>query len=105
MEKPTTTAVTSTVTMGKAMGSGSGMGRAGPGSLRPQSNPMMGMGGYGGMNLPTSMSMGMGQMQPPPSGLPPGSNMPGNYNNSMMMRPAGYPQHPYGRGHGGSGYQ
>ncbi|TKY50546.1 Clathrin interactor EPSIN 3 [Spatholobus suberectus] len=106
MEKPTTTTVTSTVTMGKAMGSGSGMGRAGAGALRPPSNPMMGMGagmgmgmgagmgmgGYGGMNMP----IGMGQMQAPPTGLPPGSNMPGNYNS--MMGTGGYPQHPYGRG-------
>lgn len=125
MEKPTTTAVTSTVTMGKAMGSGSGMGRSGAGSLRPPPNPMMGsgmgmgmgmgmgngpsvgmgMGGYGGMN--TSMGMGMGgmggmgmgqgyhnQMQPP-TRLPPGSNIPGNYNNSMMG-PGSYGQQPYG---------
>ncbi|KRH36336.1 hypothetical protein GLYMA_10G296900v4 [Glycine max] len=101
MEKPTTTTVTSTVTMGKAMGSGSGMGRAGVGALRPPPNPMMGpgvgmahmgMGGYGGMNVP----MGMVQMQPPPFGFPPGSNMPGNYNS--MMRRGGYPQHPYSGG-------
>ncbi|KAH1140731.1 hypothetical protein GYH30_029551 [Glycine max] len=101
MEKPTTTTVASTVTMGKAMGSGSGMGRAGVGALRPPPNPMMGpgvgmahmgMGGYGGMNVP----MGMVQMQPPPFGFPPGSNMPGNYNS--MMRRGGYPQHPYSGG-------
>ncbi|CAJ1977807.1 unnamed protein product [Sphenostylis stenocarpa] len=110
MEKPTTTSVTSTVTMGKAMGSGSGMGRVGVGALRPPpSNPMMGMGmgmrGYGGMNPPMGMGMnmgGMGQMQPPtaPAGLPPGSNMLGNYN-SMMETGGGYPpQYPYGRGGG-----
>ncbi|KAG5002404.1 hypothetical protein JHK87_023476 [Glycine soja] len=116
MEKPTTTAVTSTVTMGKAMGSGSGMGRSGAGSLRPPQNPMMGsgmgngpgvgmgMGGYGG-GMNASMGMGMGgmggmgmgqgyQMQPP-TGLPPGSNMPGNYNNSMMGS-GSYGQQPYG---------
>ncbi|BAT82952.1 Clathrin interactor EPSIN 3 EPSIN-related 3 [Vigna angularis] len=119
MEKPTTAAVTSTITMGKAMGSGSGMGRAGAGVLRAPSNLMMGSGmgmgvgmgngpgvgmgmggGYGGMN--PSMGMGMGgmgmgqgyQMQPP-SGMHPGSNMPGNYNNSMMG-PGNYGQQPYG---------
>ncbi|XP_042010142.1 clathrin interactor EPSIN 2-like isoform X1 [Salvia splendens] len=89
MEKqPATTTVASTVTMGKAMGSGSGVGRAGAGSLRPQPNLMMGsvgnfnmaggpvggMGGYGGsqsigrgmgmgpgvgMNMPGAMGMGM----------------------------------------------
>ncbi|TKY64749.1 Clathrin interactor EPSIN 3 [Spatholobus suberectus] len=119
MEKPTTQAVTSTVTMGKAMGSGSGMGRAGAGALRPPPNPMMGsgmgmgngpgvgmgMGGYGGMNTSMGMGMGMGgmggmgmgqgfQMQPP-TGYSPGSNMPGNYNNSMMG-PGSYGQQPYG---------
>ncbi|KAL9316901.1 hypothetical protein ACSQ67_013418 [Phaseolus vulgaris] len=108
MEKPTTTSVTSTVTMGKAMGSGSGMGRVGSGAFRPPptSNPVMGMGmgSYGGMNAPVGMGMGMnmrgmGQMQPPPAptGLPPGYNMPGNYN-SMMGTGGGYPQYPYGLG-------
>jgi len=106
MEKPTTTSVTSTVTMGKAMGSGSGMGRVGSGALRPPtSNPLgmgMGMRSYGGMNMSMGMGMnmrGMGQMQPPaaPPGVPPGSNMPGNYN-SMMGTGGGYPQYPYGLG-------
>ncbi|XP_022735375.1 clathrin interactor EPSIN 3-like isoform X2 [Durio zibethinus] len=81
MEKPAQTAVTSTITMGKAMGSGSGIGRAGASVLRPPANPMMGsgmgmgmgmgmgvgpvggmgMGGYGGMNQqPIGMGMGMG---------------------------------------------
>ncbi|MED6130888.1 hypothetical protein PIB30_004748 [Stylosanthes scabra] len=111
MEKPTTTAVTSTVTMGKAMGSGSGIGRAGAGALRAPPNPMMGsgmgmgnvpgggmgMGGYGGMSAPMGMNMGMvsqgGQMQPP-TGLYSGSNIAGNYN--PMMGTGGYPQRPYG---------
>ncbi|KAL2485409.1 Clathrin interactor EPSIN 2 [Abeliophyllum distichum] len=44
MEKPTASTATSNVTMGKAMGSGSGIGRAGAGALRPSSNPMMGSG-------------------------------------------------------------
>lgn len=86
--------------MGSGMGMGMGMGNA-PGVG-------MGMGGYGGMN--TSMGMGMGamggmgggmgmgqgfQMQQPPAGMPPGSNMQqGNYN--PMMGPGGYAQPPYG---------
>ncbi|OIW06859.1 hypothetical protein TanjilG_18241 [Lupinus angustifolius] len=98
MEKPTTTAVTSTVTMGKAMGSGSGIGRAGAGALRPSPNPM-GMQSYGGMNVPMGMGQGL-QMQPPRG---PNINLPGNYNNSMMgTGPGGYPQQqqPYGGGGG-----
>uniref|UniRef100_A0A2P2MFV1 Clathrin interactor EPSIN 3 isoform X2 n=1 Tax=Rhizophora mucronata TaxID=61149 RepID=A0A2P2MFV1_RHIMU len=85
MERPTASAVTSTVTMGKAMGSGSGIGRAGAGALRLPPNPTMGsgigmgngmgmgmsmgmgggpgsgmgMGGYGGMNRPMGMGMGI----------------------------------------------
>ncbi|XP_057732180.1 clathrin interactor EPSIN 3 [Arachis stenosperma] len=112
MEKPTTTAVTSTVTMGKAMGSGSGVGRAGAGALRAPPNPMMGsgmgmgmgngpaggmgMGGYGGMSAPMGMNMGMAQgvQMQPPTGLYSGSNMAGNYN--PMMGTGGYPQRPYG---------
>ncbi|KAG2720924.1 hypothetical protein I3760_02G056700 [Carya illinoinensis] len=126
MEKPATTPVMSTVNMGKAMGSGSGMGRAGASALRPPSNPMMGsgmgmvgrpgggmgMGVYGGMNQPMGMGMQMGmnlgmgmnmgmgqgvQMQPP-TGLPPGSNISGGYN--PMMGTGGYvPQQPYGGGY------
>ncbi|KAI5432490.1 clathrin interactor EPSIN 2 [Lathyrus oleraceus] len=82
--------------MGNAPGGGMGMGNA-PGG--------MGMGGYGGGMNP-SMGMGMGGMggmgmgqqgypMQPPSGMPPGSNMPGNYNNNMMG-PGGYGQQPYG---------
>ncbi|XP_054805746.1 clathrin interactor EPSIN 3-like isoform X2 [Prosopis cineraria] len=124
MEKPAATTVTSTVTMGKAMGSGSGIGRAGASALRVPANPMMGsgvgmgmgmgngpgvgmgMGAYGGMNPSMGMGMGIGmgmgmnmamgqgvQMQPP-TGIPPGSNIPGNYNS--MMGPGGYTQQPYG---------
>ncbi|XP_061360191.1 clathrin interactor EPSIN 2-like [Gastrolobium bilobum] len=91
MEKPTTTPVTSTVTMGKAMGSGSGIGRAGAGALRPMG---MGMGGgYGGINVPMGMGPGV-QMQ-----RPVGSNVPSNYN--YMIGTNGYPQQPYGGGGGG----
>ncbi|XP_028759763.1 clathrin interactor EPSIN 3 [Neltuma alba] len=119
MEKPTTTTVTSTVNMGKAMGSGSGIGRAGAGALRAPANAMMGsgagmgmgmgmgngpgvgmgMGGYGGINPSMGMGMNMGQgvQMQPPTGMPPGSNIPGNYN--PMMGPGGYPHQPYGGGY------
>ncbi|KAI3683438.1 hypothetical protein L1987_83941 [Smallanthus sonchifolius] len=102
MEKPSATAVTSNTTMGKAMGSGSGIGRAGVGALRPQPNPMMGPSmagpgaalgygaGYAGMNQP----MGQFQMQPPSTGYMP----PGTYN-PMMGRGGGYGQQPYGGGY------
>ncbi|MCI82334.1 clathrin interactor EPSIN 3-like [Trifolium medium] len=49
----------------------------------------MGMGGMGGMG------MGQGYQMQPPTGMLPGSNMPGNYNNNMMG-PGGYAQQPYG---------
>ncbi|XP_030507992.2 clathrin interactor EPSIN 2 isoform X1 [Cannabis sativa] len=114
LEKPAATPVTSTVNMGKAMGSGSGMGRVGAGALRPPANPMvgsgmgMGMGGgpgpgqgmnlgpYGGMNqqpmgMGMGMNMGMGQ---PQAGMRPGSNIPGGYN--PMMGGYGGPQQQYG---------
>lgn len=103
MEKPTANPPVSTITMGKAMGSGSGLGRGGAGALRPPSNhPMsgsaMGMGGapvYRGMSQP-SMGLGMnpgmaqgGQMQRPPGG--------GGYTYTPMMGPGGgYTQQPYG---------
>ncbi|XP_071717682.1 clathrin interactor EPSIN 2-like isoform X2 [Rutidosis leptorrhynchoides] len=96
MEKPSATPMTSNVTMGKAMGSGSGIGRAGVGPLRPQQNPMMGPSmagpaygvGYGSMN---QQPMGQFQMQPPSGGYPPPS---GPYN-PMMVRGVGYGQQPY----------
>uniref|UniRef100_A0A2P2MFY9 Epsin-2 n=1 Tax=Rhizophora mucronata TaxID=61149 RepID=A0A2P2MFY9_RHIMU len=127
MEKPTTSAVTSTITMGKAMGSGSGIGRAGAGGLRPPPNPMMGsgmgmgmgggpgtgmgMGGYGGIGQPMGMGMGMGTNMGMNVGMGPnmgmgqggqmqlpGSTMPGGYN--PMMGTGGYlPQQPYGGGY------
>uniref|UniRef100_A0A7N0UQS1 ENTH domain-containing protein n=1 Tax=Kalanchoe fedtschenkoi TaxID=63787 RepID=A0A7N0UQS1_KALFE len=78
MEKPAATPVVSTVTMGKAMGSGSGIGRAGAGVMRPSASPMMGIGagpvigpgssmaGYGGMNGSQMGGFGsmMNQQQP-----------------------------------------
>ncbi|XP_020220042.1 clathrin interactor EPSIN 2 [Cajanus cajan] len=97
--------------MGSGMGMGMGMGMGnGPGVGMGMGNGPgvgMGMGGYGGMNPSMGMGMGMGmggmggmsmgqgyQMQPP-TGMPPGSNMPGNYNNSMMGL-GSYGQQPYG---------
>ncbi|CAA3009945.1 Hypothetical predicted protein [Olea europaea subsp. europaea] len=115
MEKPATAMAVSNVTMGQAMGSGSGIGRAG--ALGPPSNPMMGsgmgMGGYGGGNQPMSIRMGMNtpgnmgigmnismgrgvQMQQQ-TGFPPGSTMSGGYN--PIMGPSNYGQQPYGGGY------
>lgn len=121
MEKPAANPVTSTIHMGKAMGSGSGIGRAGAGGLRPTSNPMMGAGAgmgmagprpYGGMNQ-QSMGMGMGSNMGPntamapnmgmgaqmqrPTGFPPGATMQGGYN--PMMGTGNYGQNPYGGGY------
>ncbi|KAL4330227.1 hypothetical protein AHAS_Ahas13G0379000 [Arachis hypogaea] len=58
METPTTIAVTSTVTMGKVMGAGSGIGQAGVGALRTPQNPMMGFGM--GMDIGMGMNNGPG---------------------------------------------
>ncbi|XP_022992065.1 clathrin interactor EPSIN 3-like [Cucurbita maxima] len=90
MEKPTTTAVTSTITMGKAMGSGSGIGHAGAAALRTPPNSMMGsgmgmnnagMGGgpYGGTNQPMGMGMGMNN-----AGMNPSMGMGMGMNNAGM---------------------
>ncbi|XP_028954657.1 clathrin interactor EPSIN 2-like isoform X2 [Malus domestica] len=124
MEKQPATPATSTINMGKAMGSGSGIGRAGASVLRAPPNAMvgsgmgvgmgpgpgmgmgrspgggMGMGGYGGTNQPmdmgTNMGMGMnmGLGMQRQTRLPPGSNMPSGYN--PMMGAGGNPQQPYG---------
>ncbi|GMI64399.1 EPSIN2 [Hibiscus trionum] len=115
MEKPAPNAVTSTVTMGKAMGSGSGIGRSGASVLRPPANPMVGSGmgsmgmgmgmgggpaggmgmggGYGGMNQ-RPMGMGMNNMGMNPAmgmnnmGMNPGMGM----NMGMGQRPYMQPQ-------------
>lgn len=126
MDKQAAAHVTSSVTMGKAMGSGSGLGRAGSGILRPPQNPMMGagtgvggmgmsmgrgmasmgmaggagmgmgmgggpstgvsLGSYGGMNqqpVGMNISMGQGAQIQHPTGMPPGSMMPGAYHPAM----------------------
>ncbi|KAL4273374.1 hypothetical protein GQ457_13G028290 [Hibiscus cannabinus] len=108
MEKPAPNAVTSTVTMGKAMGSGSGIGRSGASVLRPPANPMVGSGmgsmgmgmggapaggmgmggGYGGMNQ-RPMGMGMNNM-----GMNPGMGMNMGMNPGMGMN-MGMGQRPY----------
>ncbi|WCJ39074.1 Clathrin interactor EPSIN 3 [Euphorbia peplus] len=79
MEKQPTVAPVSTVTMGKAMGSGSGIGRAGVGAIRPSSNPMMssGMGMGGGMNMGGAQGSGMGMGGAPGQGMGMGGPRPG----------------------------
>lgn len=102
MEKipATTTTAVSNVVMGKAMGSGSGVGHAGASSLKPPPGPMVGgsatgWGGYGAMGM--SMNMGLEQgvaiqqhNMPPPGPTP----MAGGYN--PMRGPGGHAQQPYG---------
>lgn len=73
---------TSTIVMGKAMGSGSGVGRSAASSIAPPPNPMMGpnnmgMGGMGPMG-----SMGMGMRGPPGMGM-------GGYGGNMNQAPMG----------------
>lgn len=93
--KSSTTPVTSTITMGKAMGAGSGIGRAGATGIAPPQNPMVGssmgmgmgmgggaamgmtpgMGGGAAMGMTPGMGMGMGNavmrmgMNQPPMGI------------------------------------
>ncbi|CAI0541239.1 unnamed protein product [Linum tenue] len=117
MEKqPATTAVASTITMGKAMGSGSGVGRAAATGLRPPSNQMMapgggmgmGMGGGPGFGMGGAPGMGMGAGPGPGMGMGggprPGMTMVGGPGSGMGM--GGYgamPQQPMGMGIGGMG--
>ncbi|KAG7629062.1 ENTH domain [Arabidopsis thaliana x Arabidopsis arenosa] len=116
LEKPTITQqqVTSTINMGKAMGSGTGLGRAGAGAMRPPTNSMVGssmptgmnVGGYGGMNqhqpigmnqnhpmgMNQNLSMGMNQNYPMgmnqnyPMGMGMNMNM-GGYGQGYPMQP------------------
>ncbi|CAH9101264.1 unnamed protein product [Cuscuta europaea] len=87
-----TTRTPSVITMGKAMGCGSGMGRAGVGSLRPPQTIQMvgahtGAGismarGNGGLNNQTmgirmSRPLQLQQIQQPTTGFPPGPNVAG----------------------------
>ncbi|KAI0510231.1 hypothetical protein KFK09_010832 [Dendrobium nobile] len=104
-EKGSANPLASTVTMGKAMGSGSGIGRAG--AINPTTRPSMGMGigGYGGaMNQPMGMNMGMGMgqgtsMRPQPEMQSPSPGFPGSGYNSMMGM-GGYGSHQtYGGGY------
>ncbi|KAG8072833.1 hypothetical protein GUJ93_ZPchr0006g40789 [Zizania palustris] len=100
--------VVSTITMGKAMGVGSGIGRAGASVMPPPANTMgagrgVGAGsGYGGgmgmtrpmgMGMTQQMGMGMNQQQPMGMGMgmnqqPMGMNMGMGMNQGMPMRPA-----------------
>ncbi|RWW05896.1 hypothetical protein BHE74_00014414 [Ensete ventricosum] len=122
-EKKVSAAPISTTTMGKAMGSGSGIGRAGANILTRPLNPTMGMGMGMGMGIMGGGGMGMGMMgnggmgmggyggsinQPMGMGMPPrpsmgapmgGSGMPGvGYNPMMGMGNYGS-QQPYGGGY------
>ncbi|KAL8171434.1 hypothetical protein V2J09_023238 [Rumex salicifolius] len=69
MEKPTAAPVASTINMGKAMGSGSGMGRSGPGMIKSQSSPIIGSGMGMGMGGAPGMGMGMGMGSAPGMGM------------------------------------
>lgn len=89
MEKPSQTPVISTVTMGKAMGSGSGIGRAGASALRGGPNPVtassmnIGMGGISGAGMGMGMvnvpGVGMGMGGGPGAGMGMGMPMGGVY--------------------------
>jgi epsin len=117
MEKLSSTPVISNITMGKAMGSGSGMGRAGAGALRsaPRPNHMMGgtMGGGYAVNTPLHQqhmigNMGMmnnmgnmvqqegfpmHQQQPPPVEFPPrGYNPMAGAGGGFSQPYGGYPR-------------
>lgn len=101
--------VVSTITMGKAMGSGSGIGRAGASAVAPPSNPMgagrgvgAGYGGGMGMNRPMGMNpqMGMNQ-QPMGMGMGMGMNQqPMGMGMGMNQQPMGMNQQPMGMGMG-----
>ncbi|KAJ0262543.1 ENTH domain-containing protein [Hirschfeldia incana] len=107
LEKPTNAPPpASTINMGKAMGSGTGLGRAGATAMRPPSNPRagsgmpMGAGGYGGMNQNQHMGIGMGPGMNPnqPMGMGPGMNQ--NQHMGMGMGPGMNPNQPMGMGPG-----
>ncbi|XP_020259741.1 clathrin interactor EPSIN 3-like [Asparagus officinalis] len=93
--------VTSTIIMGKAMGSGSGIGRSAATGLAPPSNPLMssgmgGMGGGGGMGMMgmrgvAGMGMGAGGMGMGASGMGMGGHGMGmgGYGGNMNQPPMG----------------
>ncbi|CAN8318196.1 unnamed protein product [Cochlearia groenlandica] len=113
-EKPTNTPATSTINMGKAMGSGTGLGRSGATAMRPPPNPVvgsgmpmgggMGAGGYRGMNPNQPMGAGgYGGMNP---NQPMGASGYGGMNPNQPMGAGGYggmnPNQPIGvSGYGG----
>lgn len=124
MEKPSQKLVVSTINMGKAMGSGSGIGRAGASALRGAPNPMigtsmqvgiggapgtgLGMAGAGGPGMSmirgpnAGMGMGGGYGVNQPMGMVAGMNMSMGGGMNMGMRPGvamqqqptGFPQGP-----------
>eukprot|EP00268_Persea_americana_P057128 TRINITY_DN6824_c0_g2_i6.p1 TRINITY_DN6824_c0_g2~~TRINITY_DN6824_c0_g2_i6.p1 ORF type:complete len:552 (-),score=129.97 TRINITY_DN6824_c0_g2_i6:393-1901(-) len=111
IEKTPAAPVTSTITMGKAMGAGSGIGRAGATCLMPPLNPMLGSGMGMGMAMGGGIGMGMGMGNVPGMGV---GGYRGGMNQTMgmgmnngivrgtQMLPA--PGLPPGPGMQGSGY-
>lgn len=75
MEKPSQTPAVSNISMGKAMGSGTGIGRAGAAAIRGAPNPVMGssyqmgMGGAPGMGMGGVRGPGMGMVGGPGMGM------------------------------------
>ncbi|KAK1351594.1 Clathrin interactor EPSIN 2 [Heracleum sosnowskyi] len=105
MEKPSQKPVVSTINMGKAMGSGSGIGRAGASALRGAPNPMIGT----GMSMIRGPSAGMGigigggyGVNQPMGGMVAGMNLSMAGGMNIGMRPGvamqqqstGFPQGP-----------
>lgn len=119
-----TSAPVSTINMGKAMGTGSGMGRAGTVGLVAPPNPMigagmgmnhpmgmgMGIGGYAGafnqqtmamnmgmgMNMGVAMNKGIGGVGMPPGSMPSGQNIQGNNGYNPTGGMGGYGSQIYG---------
>lgn len=91
LEKPSQKPVVSTINMGKAMGSGSGIGRAGASALRGAPNPMIGTGmrvGIGGapgtgLGMASAGGPGMSMVHGPSSGM--GMGMGGGYGGNQPM--------------------
>ncbi|KAL8098167.1 hypothetical protein AgCh_031078 [Apium graveolens] len=91
MEKPSQKPVVSTINMGKAMGSGSGIGRAGASALQGAPNPMIGTGmrvGIGGapgtgLGMAGAGGPGMSMIRDPSTGM--GMGMGGGYGVNQPM--------------------
>ncbi|KAL1827084.1 hypothetical protein ACET3Z_005496 [Daucus carota] len=95
MEKPSQKPVVSTINMGKAMGSGSGIGRAGANALRGAPSPMVGNGmqvGIGGapgigLGMAGARGPGMNMIHGPSAGMGigMGMGMGGGYGNQPLV--------------------